>query len=111
MTVNDVLSEIDALKPNLFSPETKTRWISECEAEIAIRKGDKAARLKYPEDGGHELSVPHPYDRIYILYLDAAIDYRTRDYSAYQNSQAVYQDVLNDYLKYYERTKYDEGGE
>lgn len=105
MTVNDVISEIDELRPNKFSFETKTRWISECECEILIRTGKTAVKLSYPADAGAELSVPHPFDKIYVAYLEAAIDYRTKDYAAYQNSSAVYNEALIDYMKYYERSK------
>lgn len=106
MTVQEAISEIDAMKPNAFAPETKARWISECEGDIEVHvRYGKATKLRYPEDAGKELSVPHPYDKLYVLYLDAAIDYRMRDYAAYQNSYAMYNAAYEDYARYYERSQ------
>ena len=105
ITVNDVIKEIDEIKPNVFPESVKTRWLSECESEIRLRTGGTSVRLKYPEDGEHELSVPHPYDKLYYHYLEAAIDFRTKDYAGYENSAAAYNEALTEYLKYYERSK------
>ena len=105
ITVNDVVKEIDATKPNVFPESVKVRWLSECESEIALRTGGTSVRLKWPEDGSYELKVPHPYDKVYYLYLEAAIDFRSKDYAGYENSAAMYNAALTEYLKYYERSK------
>ena len=108
MTVGEVLKAIDEIKPNLFQDGTKTRWISECEAGIVLHvSGQKTKPLKFPDDIGRELSVPHPYDKIYLEYLEAAIDYRNQDYAKYENSRAIYNATFDEYARWWERNKYD----
>ena len=110
MTVQEAIDYIDEVKPSAFKSETKTRWLSECEAGSVMRTaGIKAKPLKYPDDAGRELSAPPPYDKLYVEYLEAAIDYRNQDYAKYQNSHAVYNATENEYAKWWERNKYEIG--
>ena len=73
--------------------------------------GDKVELLKtepasysWPEDAGTELLVPHPYDRLYHLYVIAMIDLYNRETDLYTNDMAVFNSAMQEYRSYYRRT-------
>jgi hypothetical protein len=49
------------------------------------------------------LTAPHPYDRIYWLYLMAMMDYVGGNAARYENTAALFNAAYRDYGKYLKR--------
>ena len=117
MTINDVITRIDALKPNTYSVEDKIRWLSELDGIIKVKiidtheGGESVSFSGYPGDCDlmTELLVPAPYDDVYIYWLEAQIDYANGEYNKYNNSRERYNAVYADFRNYYNRTHMPKG--
>lgn len=108
MTVQEVLDLIEEVKPNAYEINAKIAWLNECESNLAMRtSGSQIRKIRYPDDAGRELMAPLAFEKIYVEYLSAKIDYQDQQYQAYQNSMAVYNATETEYLKWWERHKYD----
>ncbi|MCQ2770397.1 MAG: hypothetical protein MJ236_01175 [Clostridia bacterium] len=108
MTVQEVISLVEETKPSAYSTNTIVSWLNECESNLIMRtSGDIARKIKYPDDAGRELSAPLPFEKIYVEFITAKIDYQDQQFQAYQNSMAIYNATEIEYLKYWERHKYD----
>jgi hypothetical protein len=71
---------------------------------------EAAKLMKHPFKGYTDSSlvktliVEHPYDDIYIKWLEAQIDYANGEYGKYNNSIAMFNTAYEAYAKYYNRT-------
>ena len=112
MTIMGAINHLDAVKPNGYSQVEKIKWLSILDgivkAEIIdTHEGGEGKEFKgYDEMTAltQELLVPHPYDDIYIRYLEMQIDYANGEYNKYNNSKTVYNEAFSEFLKYYNRT-------
>lgn len=122
MTVMEALNRVDALKPNNYTNSEKIQWLSTLDGLIKTKiidthEGDHRHRHRpgngesisfeaYDEynDLTKEMLVPAPYDEIYILWLVAKIDLSNGEYTKYNNSATAYNNVYNDFAKFYNRT-------
>lgn len=113
MTISEAISQVDALKPNTYSPAEKIRWLSTLDmgvkAEITdTHEGGEAFSdfAGYADDaaGDTELIACAPYDDIYILWLCAMIDYNNGETARYNNSVALYNARWSAYRNYYNST-------
>lgn len=117
MTIMDALYRIDELKPNVFSQEEKIKWLSSLDGVIKSdiidthEGGEGIVFLGYKEDVDLKtvLLVPHPYDDIYIRWLETQIDYSNGEYGKYNNSVVAFNDAFSLYRKYYNRTHMPKG--
>ena len=50
-----------------------------------------------------QLLVPHPWESIYAMYLEAQIDLQNKDYEDYNNAVLVFNDRLDEYKRAYIR--------
>lgn len=100
LSVSDVITSVDAVKPNAYTDNQKTFWITEIDGKIAMEIHGQA---EYSP--GSRLLVPRPYSRLYELYVFAQIDYHNGDYDAFTNSMVMFNSALDDYAKHYQRTK------
>lgn len=106
-SIADILSYADTLKPNNYDSSLKISWISTLEGRIQIEIMLIAvdAIVTYSET---ELStiplVPAPYNELYKLYLLAMMDLYGEDYKKYQQSIALFNDLLREYTGWYART-------
>lgn len=112
MTIMGAINHIDAVKPNVYSQEEKIRWLSTLDGVIKAEiidthEGAESADFKeYDETTPltQVLLVPHPYDDIYIKWLEAQIDYANGEYKKYNNSISLYNAAYMAFRKYYNRT-------
>ncbi len=112
MTIIEAINSIDAIKPNTFEQVEKIEWLSILDGRIKeeiidTHEGADAVVFNgYSEDTSldTELLVPAPYDEVYLLWLEARIDYANNEYGKYNNSRAMYNNAYNTYWKYYNRT-------
>jgi hypothetical protein len=112
MTIMGAINHLDAVKPNGYSQVEKIRWLSQLDGVIKTEiidtheGGEKITFKEYNEMTPltEELLVPHPYDEVYIRWLEAQIDYANGEYGKYNNSITMYNTALSAYEKYYNRT-------
>ena len=112
MTIMEAINRIDTLKPNAFSQEEKIRWLSLLDGtvkkELIDTHGD-ADGADFEEYDAHtdtarELLIEHPYCDLYVLWLEARIDYAGGEYAKYNNSISLFNALYEAYEKYYHRT-------
>ena len=112
MNIIEAINRIDALKPNTYEQLDKIRWLSELDGKIKTEiidtheGSDAVVFNEYNENTplDTELLIPAPYDEVYLLWLEAKIDYANKEYGKYNNSSNMYNVAYHDYAKYYNRT-------
>ena len=112
MTIAEVISKVDALKPNTYSPEDKVEWLSTLDSRVMTQIID--AHECGPDihfygydgliDQSTELLVPAPYDEMYLRWLEAMIDYHNSDDDRFNNAIILFNNAYEGYKKYYTRT-------
>lgn len=110
MTINDVITEVDTLKPNQISDEIKVRWLSVLEGKIideiilTHRLSEIVEFNGYTiDDMNTELIVPDTYADLYKYYLYAMIDATNNEAARYANSMSLHNQAWQDYANYYNR--------
>lgn len=111
MTIHDVITETDNLKPNMFGEKEKIKWLSRLDARIyediicthEYNEGEEeVAFAGYTEDDGEqELLVGEPYDELYIRWLEAQIDYNNMEYESFNNANAMFESIFRDFRNAY----------
>ncbi len=108
MTVKAFLDLTDLLAPGGVQTAVKLRWLSEIEGRVQVELLDMAPGsasvfdIATPPDT--ELSVPHPYDRLYWMYYIAMFDYLAGDAARYENAAALFNEAYAGYGRYLKRT-------
>lgn len=113
MTIEKILDAVDALKPNPYTDDQKTSWLSRCEGQIQtecyLMPVEDVLVYDYTTDSGVTPLVPPPYDRLYESYICAMIDYANGEYNKYQNTMAMFNSDLSAFnrwlVRLYEPTK------
>ena len=111
MTLMGAINHLDAVKPNGYSQGEKIRWLSTLDGIVkreiidTHEGGESIAFKGYDETTPltEELLIPHPYDEVYIRWLEAQIDYANGEYGKYNNSITMYNTAFVAYQKYYNR--------
>lgn len=107
-TINEVIGRVDRLKPNALEDKEKARYLLELDgrtyAELTrFDAPDALPPEKWPEDGDKPLLVSPPYDNMYDLYLTAMIEFSLGEYSAYNNTAAMFDKAQKEYRAKYRR--------
>ena len=98
MTISEAISKIDDYKSNVYSTTDKIWWLSRLDGMVkrliidVHEGGDSVAFTGYNEktDMHTELLVPHPFDGMYIYWLEAQIDYHNGELNKYNNSITMF---------------------
>ena len=107
MKVGQVISDVDELKPNQYSDNTKIQWINDIEKKvyreiIANREGYSGEEPEYSiEDYEKIMLVPDGYAVLYSYYLMAMIDYHNAEINRYNNSMIMFNQAYSDFAGYY----------
>lgn len=112
MTIAEVISKVDELKPNTYSVEDKVAWLSNLDARVksqiidAHECKDNVFFYGYDSaiDMDTELLVRAPYDEMYLRWLEAMIDYYNSDDDRYNNAIILFNNAYDGYKKHYTRT-------
>ena len=101
--MNSVIEYVDSVKPNVYEPTEKYRWINKLEGLISTSVHGMAEPVCYdiPADADRELMVPHPFDDLYELYVGSMIDFYNKEYEHYNNSALMFTERLEQYKAYY----------
>lgn len=113
MTVAEVLSTTDAIKPNGYGQKQKMKWLEYLEGQIyeeIIQQHENPEGLAFwpfgqdEDDMGRRLIVPAPYDEIYSLYLQSRIDLANQEVAKYNNSKTLYNAAYVGFQEFWKRT-------
>lgn len=107
MKLAECIQEVKTEKPNAFSDDTLTGYISELESMVQEYLGNDSMDFvvyDWKEDGNKELIVKPPHDVMYKSYLKAKIDYANEEYYSYQNNQAQFTADYEQWQAYAMRT-------
>lgn len=107
MTINKLLNKIRDEKPNSFGNERLIAFINEIEAEVAdqLRMASSDVPTYTTEtDGDTELLAEAPYDRLYVSYVKAMIDYANEEYDSYANNRTQHVQDFRDFVDWVVRT-------
>lgn len=102
MTMNQVIEELDKLKPNVYDEDTKYKWMARLDGMISTQvHGEELPEYTLPDDADMPLLVPAPFDDIYVLYCASMIDFHNREYSNYNNTALMFTERLDAYKAWY----------
>lgn len=113
MTLQEVLAQVDELKPNVYDDNIKILWLSELDGKIfrdviLTHERDDDTLESFDgyteEDLDTELLVGFPHADIYRLYLMAQIDFSNGEMDRYAASQAMYAAAYKDFISDYNRS-------
>lgn len=98
MTAQDAISWVDGKKHNVYTKEDKLFWLSQVEA-MAAQLLSRCGREQEPAEPAPEtvLSIPAPFDRLYLHWLEAQIDYANLEYLKYNNAMALFASLWQEY--------------
>ncbi len=103
MTIQKLIDKVQEEKPNTFQTDKLIEFINEIEADVA-----EQINLDIPsytgEDMNEDLMAPSPYDRLYVSYLKAMIDYANEEYASYQLNQEQHNQDFTDFVNWIVRT-------
>jgi hypothetical protein len=113
MTIDELITLVDELKPNAFSEDAKTAWISRLEGRLQtdcyLMPIETAITYNYAADKNLKMLVPPPFDKLYESYLCAEIDYANGEYKKYANTMERFNSDRSDFCRWlanrYEPTK------
>ncbi len=110
MKIMELLALVDDEKPNQYSAQMKTVWLSEVEGMVVdnilnMAEGSKIEfdGYNYETDYEKELLVPLRFADLYTNYLAAKIDYKNGETERYNNSVAMFEASYEAYAAYYRR--------
>ena len=112
MNISDAIYLVDKLKPNQYSTDIKTGWLSKLDGqifkEVFLTHADSPIESLDGYDGSdpeQELLVPYPYDEdIYNYFLQAQIDKENGETAKYNQSITLYNNAFHAFQAWYNRT-------
>jgi hypothetical protein len=107
-TLKEIITIADELNPNAYSNNIKAQWVNEVETAIqtevfVIAPVDVVSFLPYEDNKDKKLSLDETWDKIYLTYLQAMIDFSNKEYAAFNNDIALYNSYVDTYAKWYVR--------
>lgn len=105
MTIGEAITRVDALIPNQYTEEEKIRWLSDLDGLIKKTVIDKYEIGQEMDYEGYNtdtpmttvLLVPHPFDEVYIDWMESKIYYYNGEYGKYNNAVMRYNDIMTEY--------------
>ncbi len=101
MEIKAALTQADELRPNTLREEQKAGWIRELEVQFSFVTGEAAPEDRWPED--YELSIPKPYDGVYVQYLAAMIDLANQETGLYANDMTLFNATWSGLIAWWRR--------
>ena len=104
-TPNKIIEHVDNVKPNVYRAEEKFQWLCDLDGMVkrVVMQEGEGVQYAFPEDMGSDLLIPHPFEGIYALYLEAQIALHNKDYEDYNNTILVYTAKLEEFRRAYLR--------
>lgn len=107
MKIEKLLRLVQSLKENPFDIEVLLMWVNEVEGMVltdVLLLSPSSLKPYELENNGNapdaELTAPYPYDKLYLQYLMAQIDFANGEYSKYQNSMQMFNTYYTEFVHY-----------
>ena len=114
MKLGEAIEKANKIKPNRYGDDVLASWLSELDGRAALETmgQETAPEYSWPEDADTQLLIPHPFSRVYELYLVAMIDFHNREMDSYANDMEAFNDAMSEWMAWYRRTNLpkDTGG-
>lgn len=107
MTINDILTMVDEVKPNQYDDYVKGGWIESLDKriynDIVV---PHLVEMEIPEhyDMNTEVIAEDEYCDMYKHYVMAQIDYHNNETERYMNSMTMFNASYKDFADHYNRT-------
>lgn len=111
MTILQAIQKIDTLKPNTYTQSEKVAWLNTIEGLIkrnvidTHEDGEGIEFTGYDQDTpvDTEMIVYEPYDELYVLWLEAMINYTNGEFVKYNNTIIRVNDMQQAFANDYNR--------
>lgn len=104
MTIQGLITKVQEEKPNTFTNNKILSFINEIETEVAeqLIEDDFMPYTGITDAGGNNivLLAPAPYDRLYVSYVKAMIDYANEEYASYQLNAEQHSQDFRDFVNW-----------
>lgn len=108
MTIREAIAFTDEIFPNTFSNETKTRWLSQCDAEIwndvMLLPAYAFPGYRWQSDADRPLLVPEAYEMLYVYWLSAQMHKAYQEIAEYSNDAQLYNATRRRFVIWYADT-------
>lgn len=105
MKVKEAVKFLNETKPSAYTEEQLVRWLSECEGmvqtQVFLWAPPEHFSYSWPEDEDTVLLVDPPFDKLYLSYLCAKIDFANGEYSKYQNSMQMFNSDFSEFMRWF----------
>ena len=98
MTIKGLIDKVKEEKPNTFSDIKVLSFVNEIESDVADQLNEDFE--PYTAVDTTELLVPSPYDRLYVSYVKAMVDYSNEEYASYQMNQMQHVQDFTDFINW-----------
>ena len=116
MKIIEAINRIDSLKHNTYTQSEKVVWLSEVEWDVVkniieTHQGEDVDFAGFDDstDLQTELLIPAPYDKAYLLWMEAQIHYYNGEYDKYNNAKDMFYEAYEGFKNYYNRTHMPKG--
>ena len=115
MKIIEAINRIDSLKHNTYKENDKVAWLSELDSMVKVEIIDahdgECSFTGYDDstDLQTELLIPAPFDKAYLLWMEAQIDYYNHEIESYNNAIEMFYTAFNGFKRYYNRTHMPKG--
>lgn len=106
MTIENIISRVNEIKPNAYSEEALLGFLNTLEGriqrEVWLRlPGEMLPAYDFGEDREKVPLMPAPYDEAYIWYICAMVDALNGEYSKYQNTLQIANEQMRAYQNWF----------
>ena len=115
MKIIEAINRIDSLKHNTYTKSDKVAWLSELDSMVKVEiidTHDGSTTFTGYDDGTDlqtELIITAPYDKAYLLWMEAQIDYYNGEFEKYNNAIEMFHTAFEGFRNYYNRTHMPKG--
>ena len=112
MTINKVIEKLGRLKPSAVQDQDIADWLLELDGRLFAELGmpeDTVRPKSWPEDGDMELCAGAPYEELYVYYALGMVEFYRREYSEYNNSMQLFNDLNANFRRAWRRAHEPEG--
>ena len=113
MTSKRLITLLRELTENQYTDSVLMMWLSNCEntvlTDVLLASPEDCVELTEPSD--EKLIVPHPWDKLYLPYMQAQVAHANGEYDHYANYIALFNAYLEEYARHILETVRPAGGE
>lgn len=96
-SLKSIIEQLDRIRPNEYTNEEKTQWVSNIEVQIAKEIfGATVSEYDWVTDQEETLLLEAPYEDVYIFWLLAQIDFHNGEFNRYNNELGNFHERLSD---------------